>query len=95
MFEPDIITMTLISMWVQARSFMDQLAKATDENRQQSSAKESAKRKAAEAEKELTSAKLALESAHKVLKDRGQKFLNVTLQLEKERSVRMISFFKD
>lgn len=69
----------------QVRSFNDQLAKATDEKQQQSSAKEIAIFKAAEAEKELTSAKLALESAHKVLKDRGQKFLNVTLELEKER----------
>lgn len=90
-----MITVILISMWVQVRSFNDQLAKATVEKQQQSSAKESAIYKAAEAEKELTSAKLALESAHKVLKDRGQKFLNVTLELEKERSVRMILFFKN
>jgi len=83
-----------MNCFLQARTFIDQLGKATDESRQQSSAKESAKRKAVEVEKELSSAKLALESAHKVLEDRGQKLLNLNLQLEKERSVITFSIRK-
>lgn len=63
-----------------------ELAKATDESRQQSSAMESAKRKAVEMEKELSSANSALAAANQVLEERGQKLLNVKLQLEKERS---------
>uniref|UniRef100_A0A7I4DYI2 E3 ubiquitin protein ligase n=1 Tax=Physcomitrium patens TaxID=3218 RepID=A0A7I4DYI2_PHYPA len=69
----------------QASTFIAHLEKATDENRQQSSAMESAKRKAVEAEKQLSSVKLALDAAHKLLEERGQNFLNVNLQLEKER----------
>lgn len=72
---------------LQASTFIAHLEKATDENRQQSSAMESAKRKAVEAEKQLSSVKLALDAAHKLLEERGQNFLNVNLQLEKERSV--------
>lgn len=69
----------------QAKTFIDQLGKATDESRHQSSAMESAKRKAVEMEKELASAKSALCAADKVLEERSQKLLNVNLQLEKER----------
>lgn len=72
---------------LQARTFIDQLGKATDESRHQSSAMESAKRKAVEMEKELASAKSALSAADKVLEERSQKLLNVNLQLEKERLV--------
>nr|XP_024399175.1 E3 ubiquitin-protein ligase BRE1-like 2 isoform X3 [Physcomitrium patens] len=69
----------------QARMLIHELAKATDESRQQSSAMESAKRKAVEMEKELSSANSALAAANQVLEERGQKLLNVKLQLEKER----------
>lgn len=76
---------------LQTRAFIDQLGKATDESRHQSSAMESAKRKAIEMDKELSSAKAALAAADKVLEERGQKLLNVNQQLEKERLV--VTFF--
>lgn len=76
---------------LQTRAFIDQLGKATDESRHQSSAMESAKRKAIEMDKELSSAKAALAAADKVLEERGQKLLSVNLQLEKERLV--VTFF--
>ncbi|XP_024365297.1 E3 ubiquitin-protein ligase BRE1-like 2 isoform X3 [Physcomitrium patens] len=68
-----------------ARAFIHEHGKAIDESRHQSSAMESAKRKAVEMEKELASAKSALAAADKLLEERGQRLLNVNLQLGKER----------
>lgn len=72
---------------LQARAFIHEHGKAIDESRHQSSAMESAKRKAVEMEKELASAKSALAAADKLLEERGQRLLNVNLQLGKERLV--------
>lgn len=46
---------------------------------------EKAKQKATHMEKELNSAKASLATADKVLKERDQKLLNVSLQLGNER----------
>lgn len=69
----------------QARSFIDQLGKATDDGRQNSSLLETAKRSAVEAAKELSSTKSTLEAAQKMLEERGNKLVNVQAHLEKER----------
>lgn len=67
------------------RAYNDQLTKATDDSQHQVSAMEKAKQKATHMEKELNSAKASLATADKVLKERDQKLLNVSLQLENER----------
>lgn len=70
---------------MQARSYLEQLAKATDESRGYMSALENAKRKTAEVEREMTSTKAALEAAQKTVEERGHKIVEVQGELEKER----------
>lgn len=77
---------------MQARSYVDQMGKMMEESRQHSSSLENFKRKTAETEKDLLSAKAALEAANKGVEDRGHRLAEAQAALEKERWVFMTSF---
>ncbi|KAL2622082.1 hypothetical protein R1flu_002287 [Riccia fluitans] len=69
----------------QARLYLEQLSKATDDIRLQTSALENAKRRTAEVEKEMASSKAAFEAAQKTVEERGHKIVEIQGELENER----------
>lgn len=81
----DVLKNRLARLDDQAKSYMEQLGKSSEECRQHQSALDLAKRKQQEAEREAQSAKAALEGAQAQLEERNRRIAEADAELEKER----------
>eukprot|EP00245_Coleochaete_scutata_P016025 TRINITY_DN7342_c0_g1_i1.p1 TRINITY_DN7342_c0_g1~~TRINITY_DN7342_c0_g1_i1.p1 ORF type:complete len:972 (+),score=239.12 TRINITY_DN7342_c0_g1_i1:12-2927(+) len=69
----------------QAKAYLEQLGKATEESRHYAAAIEAAKRRSQEADREAAAVRSVLESAQHELEERTQKLADVGAELEREK----------